>query len=160
MFNAYGAYQMLQAVPGQILTLTWPRTAEPDGTVADGSSQVNVYYNPNATINAGTVAHYSHTLQLVFAVDCVILEHWNHISLTHAFKFVHMILAQDVSCPCVATSTVSTDLLLQHKAIAQVIVSNTRLPCHQMCQGRRYTRVMTGLCVSQAPTTTAALTPV
>lgn len=56
VFNAYGAYQMMQAVPGQILTLTWPRTAEPDGTVADGSSQVNVYYNPNATLNAGMVA--------------------------------------------------------------------------------------------------------
>ncbi|DBB11781.1 hypothetical protein WJX82_002476 [Trebouxia sp. C0006] len=54
VYNAYGAYQMLQAAPGQIITLTWPRTADPDGTVADGSSQLNIYYNPNATINAGT----------------------------------------------------------------------------------------------------------
>ncbi len=53
VYNAYGAYQMLQAAPGQIITLTWPRTADPDGTVADGSSQLNIYYNPNATINAG-----------------------------------------------------------------------------------------------------------
>ena len=51
--NAYGSYQMLTAAPGQIITLTWPRTAEPDGMVADGSDTLNVYYNPNATINAG-----------------------------------------------------------------------------------------------------------
>lgn len=55
VYNAYGAYQMLQAAPGQIVNLTWPRTADPDGTVADGSSQLNIYYNPNATINAGAV---------------------------------------------------------------------------------------------------------
>ena len=53
VYNAYGSYQMLQAAPGQMITLTWPRTADPDGTVADGSSQLNIYYNPNATINAG-----------------------------------------------------------------------------------------------------------
>lgn len=66
VYNAYGAYQMLQAAPGQIITLTWPRTADPDGTVADGSSQLNIYYNPNATINAGTVS------MLMFAADLCI----------------------------------------------------------------------------------------
>lgn len=44
---------MLVAAPGQVITMTWPRTAPPDGTAADGSEFLNVYYNPNATINAG-----------------------------------------------------------------------------------------------------------
>lgn len=54
VFNAYGRYPMLVAAPGQAITMTWPRTAPPDGTAADGSEFLNVYYNPNATINAGT----------------------------------------------------------------------------------------------------------
>lgn len=53
VFNAYGRYPMLVAAPGQVITMTWPRTAPPDGTAADGSEFLNVYYNPNATINAG-----------------------------------------------------------------------------------------------------------
>ena len=88
VFNAYGPYQMMQAVPGQILTLTWPRTAEPDGTVADGSSQVNVYYNPNATINAG---------MLIQVTKCTWYMHFecavkgaSLISLTHALLSVHI----------------------------------------------------------------------
>ena len=44
---------MLTAAPGQVLTITWPRTAPPDGTAADDSEFLNIYYNPNATINAG-----------------------------------------------------------------------------------------------------------
>lgn len=50
---AYEGYQMLTAAPGENITLTWPRTATPDGTVADGSDTVSVYYYPNATINEG-----------------------------------------------------------------------------------------------------------
>lgn len=53
VFNAYGRYPMLVAAPGQVITMTWPRTAPPDGMAADGSEFLNVYYNPNATINAG-----------------------------------------------------------------------------------------------------------
>ena len=50
---AYEGYQMLTATPGQNITLTWPRTAQPDGTVADGSQTVWVYYNPDSSINEG-----------------------------------------------------------------------------------------------------------
>ena len=52
-YMAYGGYQMLTATPGQNITLTWPRTAQPDGTVADGSETVWVYYNPDSSINEG-----------------------------------------------------------------------------------------------------------
>ena len=50
---AYQGYSMLTAAPGQNITLTWPRTAAPDGLVPDGSDSVNMYYNPNSSINAG-----------------------------------------------------------------------------------------------------------
>ncbi len=53
VYNAYEGYPMLTAFPGQNVTLTWPRTADPDGTVPDGSSAVNIYYNPDSSINAG-----------------------------------------------------------------------------------------------------------
>lgn len=54
VYNAYAGYNMLTAAPGQNITLTWPRTADPDGTVPDGSDSVNIYFNPDATINAGS----------------------------------------------------------------------------------------------------------
>ncbi|DBA99469.1 hypothetical protein WJX82_005649 [Trebouxia sp. C0006] len=53
VYNAYEGYPMLTAFPGQNITLTWPRTADPDGTVPDGSSAVNIYYSPNSSSNAG-----------------------------------------------------------------------------------------------------------
>jgi len=54
VFQSYGVYNMLQAAPGQNITMTWPRTADPDGMPEDGSEFVEVYYWPNATINRGT----------------------------------------------------------------------------------------------------------
>ena len=53
VYNAYQNYSMLTAAPGQNITLTWPRTAAPDGLVPDGSDSVNIYYNPDPSINAG-----------------------------------------------------------------------------------------------------------
>lgn len=53
VFNSYGVYNMLQAAPGQNITMTWPRTADPDGMPEDGSEFLQVYYWPNATINRG-----------------------------------------------------------------------------------------------------------
>lgn len=61
VYNAYEGYPMLTAFPGQNITLTWPRTADPDGTVPDGSSAVNIYYNPDSSINAGQSEHECHS---------------------------------------------------------------------------------------------------
>eukprot|EP00891_Asterochloris_glomerata_P008395 jgi/Astpho2/8395/Aster-01455 len=33
--------------------MTWPRTADPDGTPEDGSNTVKVYYSTNTSMNAG-----------------------------------------------------------------------------------------------------------
>ncbi len=52
---------MLTAAPGQNITLTWPRTADPDGTVPDGSDSVNIYYNPDSCINAGQACMTQHS---------------------------------------------------------------------------------------------------
>ena len=52
-YMAYEDYQMLTATPGQNITLTWPRTATPDGTVADGSETVWVYFYNDSSINEG-----------------------------------------------------------------------------------------------------------
>lgn len=51
-FAAYPGFPMLTAAPGQNITITWPRTADPDGDSVTSPS-VSVYYYPNATINAG-----------------------------------------------------------------------------------------------------------
>ena len=77
VFNAYGNYQMLTAAPGQIITLTWPRTADPDGMVADGSDTLNVYYNPNATINAGAYIHVKSVPFMKSSGNCIPCRHSN-----------------------------------------------------------------------------------
>lgn len=64
VLNAYQNYSMLTAAAGQNITLTWPRTAAPDGLVPDGSDSVNIYFNPDSSINAGkciTIARHSNT---------------------------------------------------------------------------------------------------
>lgn len=61
---------MLTATPGENITLTWPRTANPDGTAADGSDTVWVYYNPDASINEGKFGLMSSLFDHVFVLIC------------------------------------------------------------------------------------------
>lgn len=106
VFNAYGSYQMLTAAPGQIITLTWPRTADPDGTVADGSDTLNVYYNPNATINAGTYMPIKlmHQMQ----VHCALHAPWAF----HILWASNLIAAQHRAVPvCVLPPSMCRHLL-------------------------------------------------
>ena len=83
---------MLTAAPGQIITLTWPRTADPDGTVADGSSQLNIYYNPNATINAGVslgIGQFMYTDHMLLRLNTQMLYTYQMYRNTHhAVAFV------------------------------------------------------------------------
>ena len=102
VFNAYGRYPMLVAAPGQVVTLTWPRTAAPDGTAADGSEFLNVYYNPNATINAGK---------------------------SFAWGMQHC-LSGAACCHCIArySSHLHAELVWQH--LLQLLVAISLGPCH------------------------------
>ena len=87
---------MLTAAPGQIITLTWPRTADPDGTVADGSSQLNIYYNPNATINAGVsfgIGRFMYTDHMLLRLNTQIL---------HTFQMYRNISCCSICCACMS----------------------------------------------------------
>ena len=127
VYNAYGAYQMLQAAPGQIITLTWPRTADPDGTVADGSSQLNIYYNPNATINAGNVV-----LICAFGHKCKFCEKqifFAWVTDTRSMAFLQILACTELACASQTIVFLYANALNMYMLVSSSSAVANHMPC-------------------------------